>query len=744
MSAALDCFVSLLERRGLGPRLNGNGSGTSRCPSHDDRNPSLSFRAADRHRGVIAHCFVCTDALTLDQMLIDLGADELETATVTGRTPPADRTERAWVYRDRDGLPLFRVVRQPPANPGERKRFFQQRSDGAGGWVTGLQGQKRVLYRLPEVLAAIARGDVVWFAEGEKNVDDLVSLGLEATCNPMGAGKWRDEFVTMLAGLKRAVLCGDNDEPGRAHVMRVAASLAAAGVEVVVLEFPGAAGRDVSDWLMEQPATERRARLGAYLEQHGHAPSRNGTGPPTAATNLPPAHPPAPRGFPLTDLGNAERLTAKHGHELRYAEAHGSWIAWDGRVWKPETFAGTRCAISTVRSIYAEAAGLDDDARKALARWAIKSESSRAVEAMASLARSKLLVKTDDLDVDAWSLNVENGIVDLKTGELKPHRQAAMMTKLATVAYDPAARHDVWDRFLDRMVPDPEVREFLQRAAGYSLTGDTSEERLFFIHGPTASGKSTFIAALKAVLGDYAETCNFETFLEQRGGSAATTDLARLPGVRLAVSLEVDEGKRLAVALIKTVTGRDGISARHLYQKSFTYQPAFKLWLVANDRPRASASDSALWRRILMVPFEESLAVHEQDPTVKSTLTQDPACKAAVLAWAVQGVRLWLDEGLNPSEAVQRATSDYRREQDTIGDFLDDCCVMGAGLQVSNPEMWKAYEQWASSNGERAMSATSFGKRMKHHGLVQVRTARHRVWHGIRLKNQAEQGGMFD
>ncbi len=669
-------------------------------------------------------------------MLRDLGADEAETRLVTGRKP-ASRVERVFVYRDARGVPAFRVVRRDP------KGFHQERSQGVD-WVKGMDGVTLVPYRLPEILAAIARGDTVWFAEGEKNVDDLVALGVEATCNPGGAGKWRESFSRLLGGLRHAVVCADNDEVGAKHVTKLSRSIhEETGADITILEFEGGTGVDVSDWLQLQPAAERRERLFAYLKERGHAPSANGTPPaepakPTARGE--PSHKPPP----LTDTGNAERLVRRHGHELRYSDAYGSWIAWDGRVWRADSFAGIRLTKGTVRAIVKEASDtMDDDYRKALMRWALKSESARAREAMAALARNELLIDPDAMDADPWLLNVENGIVDLRTGTLLPHRRESLMTKFAPVAFDPGARHELWDRFLDRMVPDPEVREFLQRAAGYSLTGDTTEEKLFFIHGPTASGKSTFIAALSEVLGDYTTTCNFETFLENRGGNSATTDLARLPSVRMVLSLEVDEGRKLAIALLKAITGRDRISARHLYQKTFSYRPAFKLWLVANDRPRASASDEALWRRILMVPFEESLPRDEQDPTVKTRLTTDPSVKAAILAWAVAGARLWREGGLRPSDAVERATADYRKEQDTVGDFLDECCVFGVGLKVSNPDIRKAYEAWALANGERPMSATAFSLRLKHHGIVKDRTKTTRLWHGLRLREAVEQTSVF-
>lgn len=731
----LDCFIALLDARGLRPQMNGNGSGKARCPAHDDQNPSLSFRAADRRPGVIAHCFVCQ--ASLESMLDSLAATPDQRATVLGHAPPAATprgpARREFVYRDAAGAPLFRVVRREP------KGFHQERAGAGGRWIKNLTGVQPVPYRLPELLAAIARGDTtIWIAEGEKNVEDLVALGLEATCNAGGAGKWRDSYAALLAGARRAIICTDFDDIGRRHGELVAHSLLRAGIaDVTLLEFEGLKGNDVSDWLERQPEAERLARLLDYARASGRPPGQNGN----SHVTLGPAHGAPPP--PLTDTGNAERLVRDHGADLRYVSAWGTWLVWDGRRWQADASGEVmRRTKDVVRGIYHEASGKGDDERQAFARWALKSESSRARAAMIGCAESELPVAPDQLDADPWVLNVENGTLDLKTGQLREHRRDDLITKLAPVTFDAAATHPVWDRFLARMVPDPDVQTFLQRAAGYTLTGDTSEEKLFFIHGPTASGKSTFIAALQGVLGEYASTCNFETFLQQdRGGGVATTDLARLPGVRMAVSLEVDEGRKLAVAVLKSITGRDLIAARHLYQEAFLYMPAFKLWLVANDKPRANAADGAIWRRILMVPFEESLALSDQDPGVKVALMGE--ARSAILAWAVAGLAPWRAGGLNPAEAVNRATSQYRQEQDSVRDFIDDRCVISIHDSVSNARLWKAYQDWCAANGERPMSAKALATRLKGHGLSPIRSNSERGWSGVRLRDQFEQMPAF-
>ncbi|MGI8597500.1 MAG: DNA primase family protein, partial [Thermoleophilaceae bacterium] len=287
-----------------------------------------------------------------------------------------------------------------------------------------------------------------------------------------------------------------------------------------------------------------------------------------------------------TDYGNAERLVSAHGGDLRYAHGLG-WLAWDGRRWRRDLDGEVeRRAKATVRALYREAGSLEDEGeRKALASWARKSEAAPRIAAAIALARteSAVVVGPGALDGAPLLLNVVNGTLDLRTGELREHRREDLLTKLAPVAWVPGSRDPAWERFLEHTTGgDAELAAFLQRAAGYTLTGDTGEEVLFFAHGPTATGKSTLLEALGATLGEYAVTADFDTFLARRGDPGVRTDIARLAGARLVASLEVEDGKHLAEGLLKQLTGGDTVTARFLYSDAFEFAPAFKLWLAAN------------------------------------------------------------------------------------------------------------------------------------------------------------------
>jgi putative DNA primase/helicase len=288
-----------------------------------------------------------------------------------------------------------------------------------------------------------------------------------------------------------------------------------------------------------------------------------------------------PSDIKCTDFGNAERLVLRYGHELRYCYPWKTWLAWDGKRWQRDSQGAVeQRAKATIQGIYAEAADThDEERRKALAKWALQSEGERRIKAMIELAKSEpgIPILPEDFDRDPWLFNVRNGTIDLRTGELRPHRPDDRITKLAPVAYDKHARSELWERFLARILPDKKLRRFVQRALSSSLTGLESEH-LFLPYGPTKTGKSTLLRAVGATMGpDYAAVADFETFLvRDRVTGGPRDDIAALAGKRLVVSQEVDQGKTLAEALLKWLSGGEPIKARALYREGFEFVPTFK------------------------------------------------------------------------------------------------------------------------------------------------------------------------
>ena len=436
-----------------------------------------------------------------------------------------------------------------------------------------------------------------------------------------------------------------------------------------------------------------------------------------------------------TDLGNSERLVARYGGELRYCFDFGKWLCWDGVRWAIDRDgAALDKAKATARTMLAEAATLGDreDSRK-LAAWSFKSQARDRMSAMLYLAQPDVSVRPEQLDTHPWLLNVLNGTLDLRTGTLRTPDRAHLLTKAAPVAYDPAARCDQWLSFLNRIFDgNADLIRFVQKAAGYSLTGLDTEECFFVLHGVGQNGKSTFVETLSALLGtDYAQQATPE-LLMQKKQERHPTELAVLRGARLVASVETGQGKRLNEALIKSMTGGDRIRANFMHQDTFEFRPEFKVWLSTNHKPVITGTDLGIWRRIRMIPFTVKIPDEERDGAFKARL-REPAALSGILNWALEGVLLWQREGLKPPAAVIEATQAYREEMDVLAAWIADCCVVKKLAEASAADLYRSYVQWREQNGERPETQTSFGLRLTERGFERVKRRNGWVWYGIGL-----------
>lgn len=640
--------------------------------------------------------------------------------------PPRSRelrsVEAIYVYAAADGAPRYRVVRYRP-------KAFEVWHPNGSGWLRGLAGAEPVPYRLPQLSAADA-GAAVFIGEGEKVADRLSSEGLVATTSPFGAGKWPAAWGERYLAGRHVVVLPDADEVGAKHARAVADSCSGHAATVRIVELPGVpAHGDVVDWLDAGHEIADLIALAAQAPEYRRpAVTRTEHG--------------------CTDLANSERLVERHASDLRYVAATRQWHVWDGRRWRTDdTGEIERRAKDTARAIYREAEAATSAARrKELASHAVRSEAASKIAAMITLAQSdaRLALRADDLDADPWLLNVANGTIDLRTGALRPHRREDLMTKLAPVAYDAAARLDLFDAFLFQTFGgDAELIRYVQKAAGYGLCGDTREEVIFIAHGPTGGGKTTLAEALRAALGDYAAAADPETFLvSHRDGGAPRADIARLHGRRLVVGVEVDQGRHMAEGLVKQLTGGDTVVARHLYREHFEFRPQFKLWIFANDAPRVRDDDDAVWRRIRLVPFVHPVPREQRDPQLKITLRDPKFGGPAVLAWAVAGCLLWQREGLGAPPVIESATRSYREAQDPVADFVAECCVVEDGAWATMEELYAAYSLWAKAAGERhPLSKKGFSNRLERHGFAAAKGAKGvRIRRGIALREQQRLG----
>lgn len=422
-----------------------------------------------------------------------------------------------------------------------------------------------------------------------------------------------------------------------------------------------------------------------------------------------------------TDWGNALRLVNHYGHRIRFCVDQNVWYIWNKHQWKMDTRNNAKIvklAKRTVKKIYAECAEVEDKGeRLERAKWAKKSEEKKRITDMIFLAQTEdeIEIEAKQFDANPFLLNCKNGMIDLKTGELHPHAPDAFMTKYVPIEYDPQASCPKWeDAVLKYMGFEQDemkavrLHDFLQRAVGYSLTADKSEQCLFFLYGDGKNGKSTFINTISKLLGDYFQHVRIESLLAKQNDTIPN-DIATLPGARMVVSSEIPENRRMNETLVKDLTGGDAITARFLRQEFFTFYPVFKLWIFGNDKPIVSPSD-AMFRRIKMIPFNVQIPEAERDPHFEQQLEEE---LPGILRWAVEGCYNWLQEGLNPPQEIIDATNAYRDEMDILTDFIEECCVILPSAKVTVKDLYEEFQKWCSSSGKSHVSKSNFNKRLE-------------------------------
>lgn len=441
--------------------------------------------------------------------------------------------------------------------------------------------------------------------------------------------------------------------------------------------------------------------------------------------------------WPMTDTGNAERLAYYMLGKLVFDERMQCWRHFNGKKWEVDNGKYIhRAAVQVVRRIrHDESRQCPNEVmEKQLWAHSVASESRNKLGAMIALAQHVPGMSQAEFDSDKYLFNCQNGTIDLKTGTLREHRADDFITRISPVAYDPNADCSIWTKFLyETLQGDQEMIRFIKKSAGYCLSGDTSEENLFLVHGPAATGKSTYMEGVKSALGDYSKTCDFETFLKQKDSGRPRNDLAGLAGARLVSSCEVEEGKALAENIIKNVTGGDTISARFLFKEFFEYEPQFKLWLICNHAPKVDPQDDAMWRRILRIPFVLIVPKEKRDKRLK-TMLKDPAIGGKqILKWAVEGFLLWQAEGLQIPEAVVQATEAYRQSCDYLSDFFTEVCdVTNPMAWMSTANLFNAYRMYCENNEIRhTMNMISFSRKLESRGFKQQKQGGIRGWQGI-------------
>ncbi|MFD5198849.1 phage/plasmid primase, P4 family [Streptomyces sp. NPDC058375] len=649
---------------------------------------SAALAASDEATSYLADRF----GLTVDQAE-DLGV---------GYAAPGDRPQ-AWLTR---GFTRYPRITVPLYGADGVARGLQGRDIGGkcpARWVSLANPDGRMWAKYG-VLSAGTGYDTILVTEGPGDGLTSVGVGYDALII-RGAGVARNaalvaELVTVLRG-RDVVFAFDPDDAGARGIAALSEALAADGNTARQLQFPNAK-EDLTAWrerTTETFASElhtavRSAPVVDLTPEPTSEPPKKEVDMPATDAALAEMDLSSRQLFDNTDVGIAVRLRdfmARTGGGVRYAAGLG-FLTWDGMIWTP----GEAKVRESLHLMGAELIASGEDADR---RLAIKALSNRSIDAVMKELPSVPGVPASAGDFDARHelLSVENGTVDLRTGELRPHRPEDMITKRLDLAYNPEAKADRWEQFLTEIFPNhPELPAYMRRLVGYGITGSTSEECFAFLHGDGKNGKSKFLGALIDTFRGVTKSTEFSTFESRVSVGQASPEVAALRGARLVTASETEKYSRLAEGLIKQLTGGDPVTCRQLYGAPFTYVPSFLLLVAGNYKPAILSQDYGIWRRVKLVPFEASFHGAKADLRLAERLREE---RAGILAWAVRGAREWYAQGLGEPDSVASATQDYRESEDRLEEFLKACCVREEGARVAPMAIRRTYKEWAEDAG---------------------------------------------
>lgn len=707
-----------------------------------------------------------------------------------------------YIYRDMAGMPVIKKVRwykwEEKDGLWSWRKQFTQHSWVKGHWEVGKAGageRAKIIYNLPAVREAVLAGEEVYINEGEKACDAMAFYELVGTCQPEGVGKgvrletrWLPEHTKEFAGALVTIVA-DRDAVGEAYASYVGSCLLGVATRVRIVQSATLGEKDdgfdhlkaqftpgdfvVRDDLLDNSCCRTN---GAGREVASGGASRNalagkGKKPPgDGGSRVEVIEDREPRDFPLTETGNAERLVYYFGQDLRWCPDLGNWLVWEGHRWKEDKTGDSlvqQKALATARLIQKQAyAGYrkvdeeeDGGTRSIFGKKMTKSERARMFKYgldaedhaqrrnMVSLAKwiPGVAVLAEDFDADDMLCGVPNGVIDLRTGELRRGRRDDLISKRLGCDYDPDAQCPEFDEFLawalgwpaapapglsgEKLQEFNDLVGFVDTLMGYTLSGSAQEELFVFAHGSGGNGKGTLFRLIEAIMGDYAKTLTDQTLMVQKS-TQIPQDIAQLKGMRLAIVHETMEGAQFNESLLKTLSGRDRITARLLHQNETTFDPHFTLWIAGNHKPVIRTFDRGFDRRLKLLPFRAHKEKHEQDPELKDRLELE---MPGILARMVRGCLKWQGNGIVTPDLVQKANDDYKEESDAIMRFVRERCERDEMSTVGAMVLYKAFQKWSKETGDYCGKEIWFKRMMQGQRFEQVRRSEGKVWLGIRL-----------
>jgi len=507
-------------------------------------------------------------------------------------------------------------------------------------------------------------------------------------------------------------------------------------------EAPGEIA-DAFSWGQNRAAALSDDQVASELGAHQHSTDRPPvvvSNPSTAAAPGAAAAPAAPApvvigGYSCTDDGNALRFVDEHRHHLRYAPHRDQWLSWTGTHWSlcPDNGPAITAARDTIR-------GIDPGTSEALEKWRKASLGAGKLSAMVSLASADeaMRVTPAQLNADPYALNTPTGTVDLRTGAVRPCDPEDLITRVTKASFDRAASCPQWLAFLDYAFSgNTEMIAFLARLVGYSACGVVSEAVLPFLHGPGKNGKTVFLETNTRVLGNYAEPAAPDLLLA--GAHRDESAIADLAELRFVIASEVNQKDKFDEAKVKQLTGGDTIKARHLYAKHFAFEPTWTIWLMGNHQPRVEAGGEGFWRRLKLIPFHVTVPESKRDSTLKERLPVEEG--SGILNWIIAGAMdFFTTTSLRAPAEVTAATETYAEEEDALGRFIADLCLINQeGEETRISDIYESYTRWCKAESEDPITQTLFGREMKNrYHVKQRRTASARFYVGMVLRAHKE------
>ena len=690
------------------------------CPAHPDKQASLSISKG--RTGTLLHCHAgCSLESVLDSVGLkksDLFYSDKPQGSSWQRyieSREHRKVEAVYNYVDCNGAYMYTKIRLQ----GKKLLYGILKNDR---FQYGLQGQNRrelkALYFNPQAVEkAIKEGKTIFIPEGEKDTDLLRKRGYVALSYG-GTNDWQPEFAAVLKGAN-AIILADNDVPGINVAKRIEADLKGIAQSVkLIIPTPNLPKGDISDYFEEGHSNgefERMINETTVTKKHiASVQSEIGENLVNDLIRLD-----AFNRFPLTDIGSASLFSAIFQKKHRYNATAKDWFYYDGKRWMldREGLRARKSAkkLSQALSKYAVNCLPDEDEKQKeqYLKYSLAWTYSKTRNSIINDSRDLNFFSNEDLDKDDYVLNLQNCVLvfDGEKVTVKDHDADLLLSKISNVEYHPEAKCDRWLQFLDEVMQgDKDKIRYLQKLFGTCLTGDTRLEKMWFLFGSTTrNGKSTMIERISDILGDYSKTIRPETLSIKNNPDSRTAipDVAKLAGARLCVCSEIPKRMPLDVGLLKTLSGRDTVTARFLHQDEFQFKPKFKM--VCNTNFLPIVSDSTVFKsdRVQIVSFDKHFTEQEQDKTLKDKLSTKEAL-SGILNWMIEGWIAFCKEGLEPPEAVTKATVEYETSSDKLQNFINDCLVKSVGKNISVKDAYAKYEEWCSENGYHTENKRNF------------------------------------